>query len=91
MDNEDSCSFSVYLLKASDNDSQSEEKKDFDFPPALEAFAEKTGIGLSHEWSDLKETTASAPGPAPGPSPAPWLQDYAVPQTVAEEEVWWEV
>merc|ERR1712241_224413 len=51
METEDTWSFS--LLEASDNDSQPEEAKEFDFPPALEAFAEKIGIGLSEEWSDL--------------------------------------
>ena len=60
-----------------DIDSQPEAEKEFDFPPA-----EKIGIGLSEEWSDLKET------PPPAPSPVPWLQDFMLPRE--EEEVWWE-
>ena len=80
--------WSISILKASDNDSRPEEEKEFGFPPALEAFAEKIGIGLSEEWSDLKAPSPTAPSPAP--SPAPWLQDDPEPQTVEEEEVWWE-
>merc|ERR1719336_2607126 len=75
--------WSISLLTGPHTDPQSEEQNEFNFPPALESFAEKIGIGLSQEWSDLKET--------PAPAPDPWFHDYALARTGPEEEVWGEM
>jgi len=72
----------VDLLEASETDSQPEEE--FDIPPGLEAFAEKIGL----EW-DLTETASRAQEVVRSPSPVPVIvQDYALPQSGPEEEVW---
>jgi len=82
LDTEEPRPWQVDLLEASETESQPEEE--FDIPPGLEAFAEKIGL----EW-DLSETASRAQEVVRSPAPAPVIvQDYALPQSGPEEEVW---
>jgi len=84
METEEPRPWDVALLEASETESQLEEEKEFDIPPGLEAFAEKIGL----EW-DLTETASRAQEVVRSPSPVPVIvQDYALPQSGPEEEVW---
>ena len=81
MDNEDSWKFD--LLEASENDFPPEVDKEFEIPPGMEAFAEKIGL----EW-DLSVKPALTQEVSRSPSPSPVFQNYPLPQTVQEEDVW---
>jgi len=71
----------ISFPEATENDSQSDKEKEFDFPPGMEAFAEKIGL----MW-DLDDTPALEEAKSPPPSPL--FHNYAMPQPGPEEAVW---
>jgi len=78
MDNDDPW---VDFLEATENDSQSEEEKEFEIPPGMEAFAEKIGLMWDLGGTPDQEVAKSPP-------PSPLFHDYAMPQPGPEEAVW---